>query len=96
MKKTMWEKSLSSSQETITAAEHREVFLSSSKRSEVNAVMDNVMATIQRFKEEHFKSNKEVWKDIQDLIKAVENLTRQTGNQMKSATHESVGASQPR
>ena len=97
IKETVWEKCPSSFQEAITAAEQREVFLRlMGRKSRVNAITDDVMATIQRFNEESVKSNEEIWKAIQSLTKAVENLTAQASAQMKHATHESVGAPQPR
>ena len=87
----------SSFQEAISTAEHKDVFLSSiGIKSRVNAITDDVMATIQRFNKVHVKRNEEIWKAIQDLTKAVENVTAQTNNHMKHATHESVGAPQSR
>ena len=62
----------------------------------MNTVTDDVMATIQRFNEERIKSNEEIGKAIRELTKAVENLAAQTNNQAKNASHESVGAPQPR
>ena len=97
IKETVWEKSPSSFQEAITAAERREVFLSSmGRRARVNTITDDVMATIQRFNEERVKSNDEIWRAIQDLTKAVENLTTQMNSQAKLGTRESVNTPQPR
>ena len=65
IKETVWEKCPTSSQEAITAAEQREVFLSlTGRKSQVNAITDDVMATIQRFNKERVKSNDEIWKAI--------------------------------
>eukprot|EP00795_Rhopilema_esculentum_P005376 gene5376-551_t len=65
--------------EAITAAERREVYLNSmGKKSRVNEIFEDVMATIQRFNEDRAKSNEEIWKAIQNLTLAVQNLAAQS------------------
>jgi len=62
----------------------------------VNNTTDDAMTTIKRFNEERAKSKDEIWMAIQNLTKAIENLVTQKRNQAKCATHETVGAPQPR
>eukprot|EP00795_Rhopilema_esculentum_P009761 gene9761-18282_t len=96
IKETVWEKSPRSFQEAITAAERREVFLNSlGRKSRVNTISDDVMATIQKFNEERVKSNEEIWKAIQNLTKAVESLASQAANKAQLASQEPVVALQP-
>ena len=79
IKETVWEKCPQSFQEAITAAERREVYLNSmGKKSRVNEISEDVMATIQRFNEDRAKSNEEIWKAIQNLTSAVQNLAAQS------------------
>lgn len=96
IKQTAWEKSPRSFQEAITAAERREVFLNSvGRKSRINTITDDAMATIQKFKEELVRSNEEIWKAIQNLTKAVESLASQNANQALRAPQEPVVAFQP-
>ena len=79
IKETVWEKGPQSFQEAITAAERREVYLNSmGKKSRLNEISEDVVATIQRFNEDRAKSNEEIWKAIQNLTSAVQNSAAQS------------------
>ena len=48
------------------------------KKSRVNEISEDVVATIQRFNEDRAKSNEEIWKAIQNLTSAVQNSAAQS------------------
>eukprot|EP00794_Sanderia_malayensis_P005886 gene5886-biopygen4888 len=98
IKETVWEKCPATFQEAVTAAERREVFLNTmGRRSRVNTVTDDVMATIQKFNDERARSNEAIWKAIDSLTAAVQNLTAQTaqislGQEIASSAACLIGA----
>ena len=77
IKETVWEKCPHSFQEAITAAERREVYLTSmGRRSWVNDISEDLLMSIQQLNKES-KSNDEIWKAIQNLTSVVQTLAVQ-------------------
>eukprot|EP00794_Sanderia_malayensis_P010464 gene10464-biopygen7630 len=76
IKETVWEKCPNSFQEAVQSAERREVFLNSvGKRSAgVNEVSEDLIGLIQKFNSDRERSNQEIWKAIQSLTTAVQEL----------------------
>eukprot|EP00794_Sanderia_malayensis_P017855 gene17855-biopygen15282 len=76
IKETVWEKCPNSFQEAVQSAERREVFLNSvGKRSAgVNEVSEDLIGLIQKFNSDRERSNQEIWKAIQSLKTAVQEL----------------------
>ena len=81
IKETVWEKCPHTFQEAVTAAERREVFLNASgRKTRVNEISDDVMVAIQKFNQERRQNNEEIWKAIQNLTSAVQDLVSRTAS----------------
>ena len=76
IKEFVWEKCPETFNDALQAAERREVYLQSSKKpARINEISENVLATIQKFNQDGCESNEQIWKAIQSLTTAVQQLT---------------------